>query len=64
MSEKSGVDDNVLSLPSGGGAIEGTGGSFATSEQTGAGSFSVPIEVPSGRNGHQPNIALTYSSAY
>jgi hypothetical protein len=59
---KSGVSDQVLSLPNGGGALEGTGGKFATRKQTGAGSYSLPIEVPDGRNGLQPELELAYST--
>lgn len=62
MSDKSGVSEQVLSLPSGGGALEGTGGQFATQRQTGAGSFSLPIETPDGRAGLQPDLELTYST--
>ncbi len=62
MANKSGVSDQVLSLPSGGGALEGTGGKFATKKQTGAGSFSLPIDVPEGRDGLQPELNLTYST--
>ncbi len=60
--DKSGVSEQVLSLPSGGGALEGTGGKFATRRQTGAGGFSLPVEVPDGRDGFQPDLQLTYST--
>lgn len=62
MSEKSGVSKQVLSLPSGGGEVQGSGGAFATQKQTGAGQYSLPITVPDGRNGLQPTLELTYSS--
>lgn len=58
--EKSGVADEVLSLPSGGGAVTGVGGAFATDRQTGSGSVSVPVEVPPGRNDAAPDLSLTY----
>ena len=62
MSNKSGVSRQVISLPQGGGAIRGLGESFSPDLHTGTGNFSVPIALPSGRNGFQPQIALTYST--
>lgn len=59
---KSGVSSQVLSLPSGGGAIGGTGGGFVTNRQTGAGTKTVEIDVPEGRNGMQPRLRLSYST--
>jgi RHS repeat-associated protein len=62
MSDKSGVSGQAVSLPSGGGGFEGTGGSFSPNEQTGAGRYELPIDVPTGRNEHTPELSLTYSS--
>ncbi|MFC6942703.1 SpvB/TcaC N-terminal domain-containing protein [Salinirubellus sp. GCM10025818] len=62
MSDKSGVSDQVMSLPSGGGALKGTGGKFSTRKQTGSASYTMPIDVPDGRNGLQPDLNLAYSS--
>jgi len=59
---KSGVSDQVLSLPSGGGALQGTGGNYMTDLQTGAANHSIPIDVPDGRNGMQPEVTLSYST--
>jgi RHS repeat-associated protein len=57
----------VTSMASGGTSALAAGGVYSNPEavtvgQTGAGSFSYPIEIPQGRNGLQPNIALQYSS--
>ncbi len=62
MSNKSGIGDNVVSLPSGGGAISGMGEKFSPDLFTGTGNFSVPISIPEGRNGFQPSLTLGYST--
>jgi RHS repeat-associated protein len=62
MSNKSGVSDQIISLPSGGGAQNGMGGKFAPDLFTGTGNFTIPITLPSGRNGFQPEISLVYST--
>src|SRR5215204_1739048 len=51
-----------ISLPKGGGAIQGIGETFSPDLHTGTGNFSVPITVPPGRNGFQPQLSLTYST--
>lgn len=59
---KSGVADQVLSLPKGGGAIKGLGEKFQPDLHTGTGNFSVPIQAPQGRGGFQPELSLNYST--
>ena len=51
-----------ISLPKGGGAVSGLGETFSPDLFTGTGNFSVPIEVPPGRNGFQPQLSLVYST--
>src|SRR4051795_11455018 len=53
---------SVISLPQGGGAVSGLGEKFSPDLFTGTGNFSVPIALPRGRNGVQPQLALTYST--
>lgn len=53
---------SVLSLPSGGGAISGLGEKFSPDLFTGTGNFSVPLAVPPGRRGVQPQLSLGYSA--
>ena len=53
---------SVISLPKGGGAVSGLGETFSPDLFTGTGSFSVPIAVPPGRRGLQPDLALAYST--
>lgn len=62
MSNKSGVSDQIISLPKGGGAQSGMGEKFAPDLFTGTGNFTIPIALPSGRNGFQPEIDLVYST--
>jgi hypothetical protein len=53
---------SVISLPQGGGALHGLGEKFAPDLFTGTGNFSLPIALPPGRNGLQPQLTLTYST--
>lgn len=62
MADKSGVSDQALPLPQGGGAVEGIGEKFEAEPYTGTGRLTVPIKVPEGRNGFSPALALTYST--
>ncbi|RSO09972.1 hypothetical protein DMH26_00235 [Streptomyces sp. WAC 05379] len=52
----------IISLPQGGGALRGIGEKFNPDPVTGTGSFTVPVTVPAGRGGLEPNLALTYST--
>lgn len=54
--------NQVISLPKGGGALGGLGEKFAPDLFTGTGNFSVPIALPPGRNGFQPELNLVYST--
>jgi hypothetical protein len=62
MSNKSGISNQVISLPKGGGALQGIGEKFAPDLHTGTGNFTVPIALPPGRNGFQPQLNLVYST--
>src|SRR6516225_7651547 len=59
---KSGTSSQIISLPSGGGALHGIGEKFSPDLFTGTGNFTVPIALPPGRNGFQPQLNLTYST--
>src|SRR5438094_4325392 len=61
--DKSGVKPQVLSLPSGPGSIEGLGESFEPQLNTGEASYQVKLVVPPGRNRHQPELTIQYSSS-
>jgi len=58
----SGVTSQVITLPKGGGALQGLGEKFVPDLHTGTGSFTVPVTVPAGRNGFQPDLTLAYST--
>lgn len=57
-----GRGDQTISLPQGGGAIRGIGEKFSPDLHTGTGNFSIPITLPAGRNGLQPQLSLDYST--
>jgi hypothetical protein len=57
MSNKSGTSSQVITLPSGGGALQGIGETFSPDLFTGTGNFTVPLGLPPGRNGFQPQLA-------
>ena len=52
----------MISLPKGGGALHGIGEKFSPDLHTGTANFSVPITLPPGRNGLEPQLSLAYSS--
>lgn len=62
MSNKSGVSNQVISLPKGGGALQGIGEKFSPDLHTGTGNFTIPISLPPGRNGFQPKLSMVYST--
>jgi RHS repeat-associated protein len=60
--DSGGTAPGGIRLPSGGGAVSGIGSDFATNLNTGAGSYAVPIQLPSGHRGQAPQLVLQYSS--
>jgi RHS repeat-associated protein len=62
MAGKSAGLADLISRPSGGGAVQGIGEKFAPDLFTGTGNFSIPLAIPPGRNGLQPQLALSYST--
>src|SRR5262249_36614238 len=53
---------DTISLPKGGGALQGIGEKFSPDLQTGTGNFTLPLGLPAGRNGLQPQLSLAYST--
>jgi RHS repeat-associated protein len=53
---------SVISLPKGGGAVTGLGETFSPDLFTGTGNFSVPLQLPAGRLGLEPQLTLGYST--
>ena len=62
MSINSGNSNQIIALPQGGGAMHGLGEKFSPDLHTGTGNFTVPIALPPGRNGFQPQLNLVYST--
>lgn len=52
----------AVSLPQGGGAIQGIGEKFDVNPVTGTGALSIPIAVSPGRAGFTPQLAINYDS--
>jgi RHS repeat-associated protein len=63
MSKSTGGPSQIISLPKGGGALKGIGETFSPDLFTGTGHINVPISLPPGRNGTQPQLNLSYSTA-
>src|SRR5438034_10006405 len=64
MSNGAGGSGQVISLPQGGGALHGIGEKFSPDLHTGTGNFTVPIALPPGRAGFQPQLNLVYSTGH
>src|SRR5215813_13754080 len=62
MASQSANSTQVISLPKGGGALHGIGEKFSPDLFTGTRNFTVPIALPPGRNGFQPQLSLVYST--
>ena len=62
LSAKAGAVSDLISVPKGGGAVKGLGEKFSADLHTGTGNFSVPIALPPGRNGFQPQLTLSFST--
>jgi RHS repeat-associated protein len=62
MGNSAGAAQQIIVSPKGGGAQKGIGEKFAPDLQTGTGNFTVPIALPPGRNGFQPQLNLVYST--
>ena len=63
MAEKSAESSSpAISLPKGGGAIQGIGETFQPNLFTGTGNFSVPVFTSPGREGFGPKLSLQYST--
>jgi hypothetical protein len=62
MANKVNTSNQTIALPQGGGALHGIGETFSPDLHTGTGNFTIPIALPSGRNGFQPQLNLVYST--
>ena len=55
---KSGTASEVITLPTGGGAIKGIGETFQPNLFSGTGNYSIPIAISPGRSGFGPTLSL------
>ncbi|MEO1623778.1 MAG: toxin TcdB middle/N-terminal domain-containing protein, partial [Bacteroidota bacterium] len=62
MEVKSGIQEGLLSNPSGGGAMQSLGERFQPDLLKGSGTYSVPIRAPKGPNELSPSLTLRYST--
>ena len=60
--DKNGVSPQAISLPSGPGSIQGLGESFQPQLNSGGATYSIPLTLPAGTAGRQPQISLNYDS--
>ena len=51
-----------ISLPKGGGSVQGIGETFQPNPFSGTGNFTIPIRTSPGRGGFEPQLALNYST--
>ncbi len=58
-----GFDDQVPSLPDGGGAVASLGSTFTPDLSTGTGNFNVPFDAPNGPGDIGPRLGLRYDTA-
>jgi len=62
MSQTSGISEQILSLPRGGGAVRGLGESFQPDLHNGTGAYAIPLDIPNGPNDIAPQLTLLYST--
>src|SRR5215510_11427540 len=62
MGNEAQTSSQVISLPKGGGAVQGLGETFSPDPHTGTGNFTIPMALPPGRNGFQTQLSLVYST--
>jgi RHS repeat-associated protein len=64
MSKPTGTSAEILDLPSGGGSVYGAGAGFSVDLNTGTGTVSFDIVVPTGPNGITPQLKLGYATTF
>ena len=62
MNNESGSPEQIISLPTGGGALQGIGETFQPNLFSGTGNFGIPIFTSPGRAGFGPQLSLQYST--
>ena len=64
VSDQESAPAQIITLPKGGGAQQGIGEKFSPDLHTGTGNLTIPLAIPLGRNGFQPQLELAYSSGH
>jgi len=62
MSSQTTSSSQIIALPKGGGAQKGLGEKFSPDLHTGTGNFTLPIALPPGHSGFQPQFNLVHST--
>src|SRR5258708_1292739 len=62
MGSDSSASGQTIALPKGGGPLHGIGEKFSPDLHTATGIFTIPIALPPGRNGFQPQLNLVCST--
>lgn len=63
MSKTTGIAEQILSLPKGGGTIQGLGEKFKPDLHMGTGVYNIPLDIPNGPNDIAPKLSLSYNTA-
>ena len=63
MSKTTGIAEQILSLPKGGGTIQGLGEKFKPDLHMGTGVYNIPLDIPNGPNDIAPKLNLSYNTA-
>lgn len=64
MGDTTRAPESIVSRPTGGGALHGIGEKFSADLHTGTANFTLPLSVPQGRGGFQPQLSLVYSTGH
>ncbi|HEX7734847.1 MAG TPA: SpvB/TcaC N-terminal domain-containing protein [Ktedonobacteraceae bacterium] len=62
MGDRLSSPGQIISLPQGGGSLQGLGETFSPDLFTGTGNVTIPLTTPAGRNNVQPTLSLLYST--
>ncbi|QKW06065.1 VCBS repeat-containing protein [Streptomyces sp. NA04227] len=64
MGDTTRAPESIVGRPTGGGALHGIGEKFSADLHTGTANFTLPLSLPPGRGGFQPQVSLVYSTGH